>query len=588
MKRTPLTTAVIGVAVVAVGLSACGGSSSKTTKSSTGSTKAAFNSASNAVYNPSTVKGGTLTMANNGDWDSLDPADMYYGYEWNLVRDYARTLTVFKSAPGQKGVQLVPDLATSLGVPSDSNKTWTYHIRPGIKYEDGTVVTSKDVKYAVERSLDKTVFPDGPTYFNDNLDLQGYKSAYHDTTPGKLGLKAIETPDDSTIVFHLNKGFSGFDYFAQLPQTAPVPEAKDTGTKYKQHVISSGPYMFQSNDPGKQFTLVRNPNYDPKTDPDSGRTALPDKIVVQLNVNATDIDNRLLSGDLDVAVAGTGLGPEAQGKVLTQPALKAKADTAVTTRTWFTVLNSDVAPLDNVDCRKAVLYAADKVGYQRAYGGSIGGDIATSLLPPTIPGSRKIDEYEATTQPNGDDAKAKTELQKCGQPNGFSTNISYRTERPAEKAVAEELQQSLGKVGIKLTINPYPQGDYASLYAGNVAYSKAHGLGLKIYGWGADWPDGYGFLEQIADSRVIRPAGNTNFGIKIPAVDADLDKAFATTDVTARNQIWGDIDQAIMDNASALPGVWAKGLFYRPPALTNVFINNAFGEYDYTAMGVSK
>ena len=139
-----------------------------------------------------------------------------------------------------------------------------------MKFEDGTVITSKDVKYAVERSLDKDVFPDGPTYFNDNLDLQGYTTPYKDTDPDKLGLKAIETPDDKTIVFHLKQAFSGFDYFAQLPQHAPVPEAKDTGTKYKEHVVSSGPYMFASNDLGKQFTLVRNPNYDPKTDPDSG------------------------------------------------------------------------------------------------------------------------------------------------------------------------------------------------------------------------------------------------------------------------------------------------------------------------------
>ena len=62
----------------------------------------------------------------------------------------------------------------------------------------------------------------------------------------------------------------------------------------------------------------------------------------------------------------------------------------------------------------------------------------------------------------------------------------------------------------------------------------------------ADWPDGYGFLEGIVDSRVIHPAGNTNLGINIPAVDALQDKAFATTDVNARNLIWGDIDQTVM------------------------------------------
>jgi peptide/nickel transport system substrate-binding protein len=480
----------------------------------------------------------------------------------------------------------VPDLAQTLGVPSDDAKTWTYKLRPGVKFEDGTPITSKDVKYAVERSLDKNTFPNGPTYFNDWLTLDGYTSPYKDTDPNKLGLKAIETPDDQTIVFHLKSPFSGFDYFAMLPATVPVPRAKDTGTKYKEHVVSSGPYMFQTNNLGKDFTLVRNPNWSPATDPN--RKALPDKITVQLNVNADDIDNRLLSGDLDVAVEGTGVGPAAQGRILADQTLKANADSAVVARTWFTSINGDVAPLNNIHCRKAVEYAADKVSYQNAYGGPVGGDIATNMMPPVIPGAQKFDLYEAGTQPHGDVTKAKAELQACGQPNGFATNISYRVERPKEKAVAEGLQQALSKVGIKLTIKPYPQGDYFKLYAGKPAYAKANNLGLMVYGWGADWPDGFGFLSQIVDSRTIREAGNTNLGVKDPAIDAMIDKALVTTDTAAREQIWVDIDKKVMDDAYMLPGIWAKGLLYRPKNLTNVFVSNGFQMYDYLALGVKQ
>ena len=67
---------------------------------------------------------------------------------------------------------------------------------------------------------------------------------------------------------------------------------------------------------------------------------------------------------------------------------------------------------------------------------------------------------------------------------------------------------------------------------------KANNLGIIIYGWGADWPDGFGFLSQIVDSRVIQPAGgNTNLGVNDPAVDTLLDKAGSTTDSAAREQI---------------------------------------------------
>ena len=156
-----------------------------------------------------------------------------------------------------------------------------------------------------------------------------------------------------------------------------MPAAKDTGSKYKEHVVATGPYMFDTNDLGKSFTLKRNPNWDQATDPN--RKPLADRIEVQLNVNSDDLDNRLLSGDLDSDVVGDGVGSAAQGRILADQALKAQTDNPVTTRHWFSAINANVAPFDNIHCRKAVQYAVDRTGYQRAYGGSIGGDIATNL-----------------------------------------------------------------------------------------------------------------------------------------------------------------------------------------------------------------
>ena len=578
--------AVAAGAVLALGITACSGGSTSTTSNASGGTTAVQNAGVGKVFQPSNVKGGTLRFGMPGDWDSVDPGDTYYGLSWNFLRNYARTLTVFKATA--EGIKLVPDMATTLGVPTDGAKTWTYKLRDGLKYEDGTPITSKDVKYGVARQLDKDTFVNGPTYFNDFLkDVPKGYSVYKDKNLDNL--KSIETPDDKTIIFHLNKAFSGFDYFAQLPATAPVPVAKDTGAKYKEHVVSSGPYMFQTVELGKKYVLKRNPNYDAKTDPESGRLALPDVLSVELGLNAADIDNRLIAGDLDVDINGTGVQAATQGKILSDPALKAKTDSAASARTWFSNLNTDVAPLDNIDCRKAVLLAVDKTGYQRAYGGATGGDIATGLMPPMIPGFQPMDLYGSKTKPTGDVAGAKAALAKCGQPNGFETNVSYRAERPKEKATAESLQQSLAKVGIKLTIKAYPIADYTKLYAGKPDYAKANKLGIIIYGWGADWPDGFGFLSQIVDSRVIRAAGgNTNLGIKIPAVDAQLDKALVTTDVKAREAIWGDIDKLVMENAAVIPGVWSKGLLFRPANLTNVFVNDALGQYDYAAMGTTK
>jgi peptide/nickel transport system substrate-binding protein len=588
MRRTRRAGAVIAAAAtLALALAACGGGSSSggSTSSSGAAATPAFNAAVNKIYNPSDVKGGVLRMANEGDWDSLDPANNYYSYEWDFGRLYTRTLVTFAAAPGVAGAKLVPDLAQSLGVASDGAKTWTYKLKPGLKYEDGTAITSKDVKYDVERSMDKTTFPNGPTYFNDFLVGAATYSPYKDKSPG--GLASIETPDDSTIVFHLSKPFSGFDYFAQLPSTAPVPQAKDTGAKYKDHVISSGPYMFQTNNAGKNFVLVRNKYWSAANDPN--RKALPDEIDVALNVNSNDIDQRLLAGDLDVAVTGVGVGSAAQGQILGNPQQKQYADQATSTRLWFTSINGNVKPFDNIHCRRAVLYAADRTGYQTAFGGPIaGGDIATNLLPPIIPGQETFNTYPVSSN-SGDVAKAKQELGLCGQPNGFSTSYSYRAERPHEKAAAEALQQSLAKAGIKLTLKSYPQADYFAQYAGKPDFAQKNGLGLLANGWAADWPDGYGFLSQLVDSRVIRATGgSSNFSVRDPAVDALIDSALTETDTTAREKIWVAVDKKVMDDAYILPGVWTKTLLYRPKNLTNVFVNDGYSMYDYTALGVKK
>ena len=121
-----------------------------------------FNAAVGKIYNPSDKKGGVIKIANSGDWDTLDPGETYYGYSWNFARLYGRSLLTFKAAPGDASNELVPDLAEDLGKPTDDGKTWTYTIRKGVKFEDGTEVKAADVAYAVARSIDKDDLPERP------------------------------------------------------------------------------------------------------------------------------------------------------------------------------------------------------------------------------------------------------------------------------------------------------------------------------------------------------------------------------------------------------------------------------------------
>ena len=587
-RRRTIGLAALGVTAV-LALAACSSGGSSSSGGSTGSTSTTgFNAAVTSVVNPSTTKGGTINFGNSSAPDSTDPGNTYYAYMWNFTRLYVMPLMTYKSCPGQCGLQVVPDLATGPGVVSDNGLTWTYHIQPDVKFEDGTTVTSQDVKYAVERTFDRGLFPLGPAYFPGLLggNAATYPGPYKDkSSKDKMGLTAVSTPDATTVVFHLAKPFADFNYVAAIPQTAPVPPNKDTGANYQLHPISTGPYMFQSYQLNKQLTLVPNPNWKASTDPNAKQLA--SKITMTMNMNANDIDNRLLAGDLQVDAAGTGVQAAARAKILSTPSLKATSDDPIAGFTWFAGINTTLPPLNNVHCRMAVEYAANKTNYQDAYGGPIGGQIASTVANPSVVGYKAFDLYGATTDPGGNVTKAKQQLQACGQPNGFSTGITYRSDRPKEVAAAQALQASLGQVGIKASLHGFPTATYDGNFAGVPKYAAQHNLGISFYGWAPDWPDGYGFFYYIADGKAISPAGNTNLSqLNDPVVNDLLTKMTTTNDAATRNSYTSQIDMQIMKDAAILPGVYAKSLLYRTPTLTNVYVQPYYGMYNYAVLGV--
>jgi peptide/nickel transport system substrate-binding protein len=575
-------------AAAALTIAACGGSSGGGSGSGSGggsSTSASFNQGVTKVVHPSSATGGTITYADSSTPDSFDPGNTYYAWVLNFNRLYATPLVTFKSCPGTCGDQIVPGLATSLGQVSDNGLTWTYHLKQGITYQDGTPVTSADVKYAVERTFDRSVLANGPSYYP--VLLKGgskYPGPYKDKS--KAGLSSITTPDKYTIQFHLASPYPDFNYVVAFSNSAPVPQAKDTGTNYQLHVQSTGPYMFQSYQLNKQLTLVKNPKY--KASWDTQAKQLANKIVIDLNVNANDLDNRLMAGDIQVDAAGTGVQAAARAKILSSNSLKQDSDDPLAGFLWFIYLNTKVAPMNNLNCRIAVEYAANKTELQTAYGGPVaGGQIASTTLIPDQIGYKKFDLYEATTQPSGDLTKAKAALKACGQPSGFTTGMAYRSDRPKEVQAAQALQSSLARVGIKLQLHGYPSGNYYSNFAGVPKFVHTHDLGIDIGGWAADWPNGNGMLDELVNGNTIVSAGNTNISeLNDPVINNLFTKANSENGDT-RNAIWTQIDHQVMKDAAILPEVYAKSLIYRSPDLTNVYVQPQYGMYNYIALGTT-
>ena len=590
MKRSRSLAIVTGALVAGMALAACSsGGSSTTGGGSTGGSsagKASFNAGLTSVVNPSTKKGGTLTYGVAATPDSFDPGNTYYAWVLNLNRLWATPLLTYKSCTGGCGDTMTAGIATGLGQVSDKGLVWTYHIKQGLKFEDGTPITAADVKYAVERTYDRSVMDNGPTYFQSILADPKYPGPYKDP---KGNLTSITTPDPYTIQFHLLAPFPDFDYVVgAFSQTAPVEPSKDTGSNYQLHPQSTGPYMFSSYQPNKQLTLVPNPNWTQNEDPQAKQLA--SKIVINLNMNAQDLDNRLMAGDVDIDAQGIGVQAAARAKILSNPSLKTNADAVPGNREWFTYINTKVAPLNNLACRQAVEYAANKTDLQTAWGGPYaGGGIATTLLLPGMGGYTSFDLYNAKTQPTGDVTAAKAALAKCGKPNGFTIGASYRSDRPTETSAAQALQASLAKVGITLQLHGYPSGSYYSTFAGAPNYVHQHNLGILFGGWSPDWPDGYGMMDELVNGNTIVATGNTNIGeLNDPAVNSLFAKTTnPALTLAQRNAIYGQIDRQAMSDAVILPNVYATNLIYRNPAATNVYAFAPFGEYNYAVIGAS-
>ncbi|MEV5956965.1 ABC transporter substrate-binding protein [Streptomyces sp. NPDC051987] len=568
-------------------MAACGGGNSDDSGSKNGA--AGFDAANNKVAQASLVKkGGELKFVSPQDADFWDTTRGYYGFMWDFSRYYSRQLLTFKTEPGAAGAELTPDLATDMGQVSADGKTYTFHLRDGITWEDGKTITSQDIKYGIERVWAQDVLSGGPIYLQQMLDPKNtYKGPYKDTSADHLGLKAISTPDAKTIVFHLPVANSDFRQVLAMVTASPVRQDKDTKAKYTLHPFSSGPYKFQSYSPGKKLVLVRNTNWKASSDP--VRKAYPDKISLTISSNQSDMDQRLINGDYDIDASQTGLGP--QGRTIALKQHKANLDNPVSGFIRYAVFPQSVKPFDNIECRKAVIYAADHVSLQTARGGPIaGGDIGTNMLPPAIAGGegQKYDPYQISgANKTGNDDLAKKALKACGQPNGFKTTIAVRNNKQQEVATATSLQEALKKVGIQADIYQYDGSQTSGIIGSpsNVAKKK---LGIIIMGWGADFPTVQGYGAPLWDSKYILQSGNNNFAlIKDKTIDGLFDQYTTQQDEAKKTQIATEINHKVTEGAYYLPFTFERLLNWRSSRIGNVYTTNAYsGYYDFVNIGL--
>ncbi|WP_380284273.1 ABC transporter substrate-binding protein [Kitasatospora purpeofusca] len=566
-RRTQTAIAAAIAAALSLGLAACGDKDkSDTSDGGTAASTKAPGAAAGSIVGGTPVKGGTLHVLTNQDFAHLDPARNWVLPTMDFgTRLLYRTLVTFKAEPGPAGSEIVPDLATDVGRPSDGGKTWTFTLKDGVKYEDGTPIKSADIKYNVERSFaaDLTGGPDyAAQYLAGGENYKGPLNGEH--------LPSIETPDDKTIVFHLKRPVAEFSYTATLPTFAPVPQSQEKGTQYDQRPFSSGPYKIDTYDRGKQLVLVRNGNWDAATD--TVRKAYPDKIVVTQGIKGGQADDRIIASDgADAnAIEMPWMRPESVPKVLPKEDVKSRMIAEVTGCTDSLYLNTAKAPFDDPKVREAMMWAVDREAQVTAFGGPTMADIATTFLPPSLAGGVKGDPLKVPAA--GDPEKAKAMLKEAGK-----TDLKLQiTVSLGDKLRAEAIQQSLSKAGIQVTVNTVDPSAFADTI-GDIKNAPE----LLIQGWCPDYPSGSTFAPFLFDGRTIKEKGNQgNYSqFKDQATMDEMDRIAGLTDVAEANKAWQKLDEDILKKAPAVPLMWE-----RRPLLVGTNVAGAFGNSGYAGM----
>jgi peptide/nickel transport system substrate-binding protein len=581
---------VSALATLALVVAACGGSSNS---SSSSKTTAKSSAAAGDTTSTAGKKGGKLTMLAASDVDYLDPGHTYYTAGEQVDGAMGRTLyTIGPSDPGKT----IPDIADGEPQISADKTTVTVKLKKGIKFSPpvNREVTSKDIKYAFERFFSVNVGGQYASYF----PIVGAPKA---PTKGVKPISGITTPDDSTVVFKLQSPVAvSFAAALVMPITTPVPkeyaskfDAKNPST-YNTHVVASGPYMVKNDaqgntigyKAGKSIDLVRNPNWDPKTD---DRPGYLDEIFIRTNASDPNVSARqVLDGQNMI------LDTNPPANILKELVTKIKDQyTTVPSGGYrYFPMNTTIKPFDNVNVRRAVLAGFDRNAARLARGGKFVGDIPTHFLPPDFPGFNEAGGYKGPgfdflKNESGDMNLAAQYMKKAGYPSGKYTGkeqfLMVGANADPGKAQAEVAAAQFQKLGFNMKLRLVPQDAVYTEWC-QVPDKKVAVCGGA--GWFKDFIDPQSMLEPtFAGYTIAKGGGNNNLAqLNDPKVDAAM-KAASLLEGDARNKAWGEIDKMITNDAPAVPFVWDKTTLVRSKnvnAVPNPYL--ALWDFTYTSI----
>ncbi len=445
-------------------------------------------------------RGGTLRVRSERYPDSIDPAVAYDSTSWPFLQLTGDGLVGFDKAGGPAGTQLVPDLAVALPVPTDGGRTYSFRLRPRIRYSDGRLMEASDVRATFERDFAIGKLP--VTYYDGIVGATRCK-----VTRRGCNLSRGVVADDAgrTVTFHLVSPDPEFPYKLALPFAHIVPSGTSNRDMETHAVSGTGPYMVATYRPRHVLRLVRNPHFrewSKAAQPDG----YPDEIVFASGGTADGALRDVIAGRADVvSTINNGIFSPAQMTAI-ETQIPGQVHANPYTRTIALFLNTRQPPFDRVGVRKALNFAVDRAEAVRLVGGRAFAQATCQILPPYFPGYRPYCPYTAGPAARGfwrkpDLRKARALVAASGTRGMKVTVWSFGPLRDYGPFTARLLRS----LGYRTSVKVIDDSSYFARAADS--RSKAQ---IGIFPWSSDYPAASGFFEAVLSCASFVPASAAN------------------------------------------------------------------------------
>jgi ABC-type transport system substrate-binding protein len=486
-------------------------------------------------------RGGTLRIALPSDISSFDPALAFDTISMPFLMLVYQGLVEYDD-----GVKLLPGLAKDWTISPDQ-RTYTFHLRPGIKFSNGREVIASDFVYTLERTLNPKLAALTETYFEGIAGAKDYRAG---KTPHVSGLRA---PHDDTLEIELTAPDPSFIFILTLPGALVVPReaVEKFGQAFAAHPIGTGPYRLTEWRRGVKMRFERNGF--------SNRQHL-DAIDVSEGGDNTLHLMMFERGELDIAniTANPGIPVSDFIRIEHTPRWQGLIESMSAASSFFLVLNMEMPPFDQLKVRQAMNYAIDKDKIVRLLHHTV--TPANSLLPPPIPGFNPGLNFYSYNP-----AKAKQLLAESGHADGITLNLWFTQDSTTSDSTASAIQYDLQQVGIKAQLNPVTFPAFLD------STERRKTAQCSISGWSQDYPDPSDFLDTIFNGNRITDEGCQNVAFyNNPQVNSLLAAAAICQEPARRIQLYKAAEQTMLADAPIVPLYYEKVFALRQPWLHGV------------------